>query len=77
MRGVLISLLMLAHSWYPQECCGGSHCYPVDCKDMHKIKGGWQWKEFTFEQGQPSGDGGCHICTLSGEPICLFFGGTA
>lgn len=27
---MIAAFLLLAHSWYPEECCENKHCYPVE-----------------------------------------------
>ena len=34
-KHLIIAALMLAHSWYPQECCHDKECRPVPCAELH------------------------------------------
>ena len=54
----------LAHSWYPQACCGGEDCKPVPCAEIVALEHGWMWNKIFFERSvlHPSEDGGCHVC---------------
>ncbi len=69
-----------AHEWYPKECCGGQHCYPVPCNELLQLdNGNWQWKKYIFkkETVQSSHDAKCHVCIYTGlglksMPYCAF-----
>jgi len=45
-------VLVVAHSWYPQWCCGGADCHPVPCAGI----------VIGDAAVLPSPDGQCHAC---------------
>jgi hypothetical protein len=60
----MILALILAHSFYSQQCCGERHCRPVPCEEL-------MWRDEFIYYGparirvdalQTSPDGGCHAC---------------
>ena len=55
-------LLLLAHSWYPSECCGDGDCHPVPCAQLRTVQ----------REPKPSQDGQCHICIHRGNILCIF-----
>jgi hypothetical protein len=73
---------LLAHSWYPPDCCGDGDCHPVPCREISKAKNNyWVWQGYYFTQPQHhfSPDGACHVCLdrkypLMGTlvPRCIF-----
>ena len=79
-----LSALILAHSWYPQSCCGGKDCRPVPCEQIHQGERdndhGYFWQVgpnyeiyFSAERVHPSLDEGCHACVSDGYlGVCLF-----
>jgi hypothetical protein len=79
----LIAALMLAHSWYPQECCHDNDCHPIPCEEL-KIDHRYNsviWKDtvwFGTHQIRSSQDQQCHICYMSYAgfvpylPLCVF-----
>ena len=80
---MLLTLLILAHSWYPYYCCGDGHCHPTPCELISSTGKLWHWRnlQFTAEQVLPSLDAECHVChdMWNGQPIqarCLFVKGT-
>jgi hypothetical protein len=34
-KHLIVAALMLAHSWYPRECCHDKDCHPVPCAEIH------------------------------------------
>ena len=81
MKTLLLSVVVLAHSWYDEGCCHDKDCHPVPCAQVEKISPGWQWRDgnqrhwFPPDRLKPSQDGQCHVCvsprtTPSG--ICLY-----
>ena len=72
--------LILAHSWYPNECCADKDCHPVPCEEISEDENGaMHWKYLIFEGSQirASPDHECHVCHLLEEgrpvtPICIF-----
>lgn len=53
----------LAHSWYPQFCCGERDCRPVSCMTIRETKDGYIWNGIKFPTATPSQDNQCHVCT--------------
>jgi hypothetical protein len=76
----LLAGLILAHSWYPNECCTDKDCHPVPCDEISEDENGaMHWKYLIFEGSQirASPDHECHVCHLLEEgrpvtPICIF-----
>jgi hypothetical protein len=70
MRAVVVGVL-LAHSFYAQDCCGGNDCRPVSCDEIRSDGVGWVWKflgeDIAFSRAmlRVSQDGGCHVCVHS------------
>jgi hypothetical protein len=84
MKSYLVALL-LAHSFYDQDCCHDRHCHPVPCEEIESMSWGWIWHPLGhaavgFNRGtyKPSPDGECHVCVanLSDTPalngICIY-----
>jgi len=69
-------LILLAHLWYPHECCEDGHCKPVPCSAIE------YYKEYALVYGlwikadeiRVSPDGQCHMCHEEGRErlYCLF-----
>lgn len=62
-----LALLILAHSWYPAECCSDRDCLPVEEKLYHNgkvfVRGGGLLVEVPKGfQIQPSQDEREHFC---------------
>lgn len=77
----LVATFILAHSWYPPQCCGGQDCHPVQCKELiPQDNGTVKYKDKTFRKDQVMGspDGLCHVCIMGegveagGYPMCTF-----
>ena len=67
----LISAVLLAHDWYPPECCNGNDCIQVPCAEV--ADGKWQGR--SPGSHRPSPDGKCHICIGAGgrgKFYCMF-----
>ena len=86
-KALAVSLVILAHSWYPNNCCGGQDCHPVPCDELLAQKdGGVRWQDpsgttytWDYRQVQPSQDNQCHVCIVppsewapEGRPTCAF-----
>lgn len=77
---IIIFGLILAHSWYPTECCFERHCHPVPCDEISEdTNGSLHWKNLYFDGSQikPSRDKDCHVChqlenNKPVTPICIF-----
>lgn len=85
MRNALLSLGLLlsscstpvlAHSWYPWECCSDQDCWPMgedaDAKepDPKAVPGGWLTHDGVFvaeRDTRPSRDGRFHVCRYGGR----------
>jgi hypothetical protein len=88
-RAALLLLLSVvrassAHEWYPDECCTGSHCHPVECSEVRANGMEYVWHNFHFPKNvaAPSQDGRCHVCIIPkgnsvSFPSCIFLGGTS
>lgn len=82
---MILLAVMLAHSWYSQACCGGSHCHPVACTTLVTNSDGsvdWTGLHFAPEQVHASQDALCHVCvaypahTRGRAPLCAFVAST-
>ena len=68
----------MGHEWYPQHCCSGQDCKPVNCAEISVLPDYYRWHGLMFPRNAsyPSHDGACHVCvSVGGTPRCLFFGG--
>lgn len=76
---MILALILLAHSWYPQECCDQRHCRPVPCSEIKSIGDYWAWWSFSWpkNEARTSPDGFCHVCVGDNVSYCLFLGGTS
>jgi len=78
LKVIIFASMLLAHSWYPSECCSERDCYPINCSEVKKINGGYDYKGIFFSNNQvkqtPEDQVGCHACShLDREyGICLF-----
>ena len=80
----VILYLLLAHSFYDQQCCENRHCHPVPCEEISDTTTGWVWhplgQAINFDRGmlKISPDGNCHVCVshLTDTPvlhgICIY-----
>jgi hypothetical protein len=77
--------LLLAHSFYDQDCCQDQHCHPVPCEQIEAMTWGWIWHPlgqaaigFNRDSFKPSPDGNCHVCVnnMTASPalngICIY-----
>jgi hypothetical protein len=68
-------VLFLAHSFYSQACCGGSHCHPVPCEEVIELPdGGVNYHNAVFDKihVHPSEDARCHVCMNGQTPLCAY-----
>lgn len=78
---LLLAATLLAHDWYPTDCCSGRDCRPVPCDEIHDN----EYRGAHFTSIRPSEDNQCHACFIerhsyrAGEgarewiaPLCLF-----
>lgn len=66
---------VLAHDWYPPQCCNGDlengDCHAVPCDQLtEQDKGEYSWKNYTFSRERvfSSQDAKCHVCVGNGKP---------
>ena len=74
--------LILIHSWYSQQCCGGQDCHPVPCDEISRAANGdyvWQnpYQEaiiFGRHVMKLSEDEQCHVCVNPDNDfgICIY-----
>jgi hypothetical protein len=69
----LIVALLLAHDWYPPDCCGHRDCHPISCKDVMIDGAGYKVYGVHVEGSEvrPSLDEQCHWCQAYATK-CLF-----
>lgn len=71
-------VLMLAHSWYPAECCDESHCHLIARELVTRTSVGWTiaGRSYLIVLGSEklSPDGEFHLCENKSthQFICLF-----
>ena len=74
------ALMLLAHNWYPADCCSGDDCHPIPCSIVHPARGGYvihgadiglppeyggeNEVEFSGPNVRPSLDENCHLCLV-------------
>ncbi len=72
-KTVIFSILMstssvLAHSFYPWECCSSVDCFPIPVprEEIQATPNGWyllkEQMTIPYESARPSPDGRFHIC---------------
>ena len=83
-KHLTIAAVMLAHSWYPQECCRDKDCRPVPCAELSYQDQDVVWRKHIYFSGRmirESNDGNCHVCVEKGGlnasiipylPLCVF-----
>lgn len=65
---LLFSAIILAHSWYPSECCSDHDCQPVPCGEISRAGKDFVWQHegrrvtFSAASEKTSPDGACHVC---------------
>jgi hypothetical protein len=71
---VLFALFLLAHDFYPPECCSGRDCRPVPCEQVSPAGAGYRYagRYFKPQAVRPSPDGQCHACFSDYLNLCLF-----
>lgn len=66
LRNLLLTATLLAHSWYPSQCCSDRDCAPVPCADLERmIRSG----EVDQKTVRDSPDEECHLCTNPGATV--------
>jgi len=73
----LVVLLLLAHSWYPPQCCGNDYeCHPVPSEEITIAPNGdATWHRMTISKYGSfiSPDGQCHACDYHQRVLyCVF-----
>lgn len=68
MKTLLLAATLLAHSWYPPECCHELDCHEVPCNQV--MDGKWQGRPFGSKRVSP--DGKCHACMFGEKLYCVF-----
>jgi hypothetical protein len=76
---------VLAHDWYPYNCCSGHDCRPIEQSDVDATPDGFFIKESRetiaysdprIRKTPPEGDAKYHRCSVGGRPesetICLY-----
>jgi hypothetical protein len=82
-KHLIIAAVMLAHSWYPRECCHEKDCLPVPCAELSYQDKDVVWRKHVYFSGRmirESNDGNCHGCVEKGlnastipyVPLCVF-----
>src|SRR4249920_688679 len=71
----LLAATLLAHEWYPRECCSDMDCQQVPCNEIYLSGGNYHYKSFSWPTNQlrTSPDGHCHVCiSVLQKPLCIF-----
>lgn len=76
---IAAAAVLLAHEWYPKDCCEDGHCKPVPCTEFredptspHLIFHG---EHFAFKRDiRESPDDQCHACEspTAERMYCIF-----
>ena len=77
---ILSSSIVLAHDFYPRECCSDRDCYKIEDTDVEFRSDGWLIKitgeVIPHKNARVSPDGDFHRCSFGGRKesgtICLF-----
>ena len=71
----LLAVWLLAHSWYPAECCSDRDCHPIPETEVRAMSGGYLYKgRFIPEAKTRIGqDGSYHICYWPKDDVICFF----
>lgn len=83
LKSLVISAIVLVHSWYSLYCCGEGDCFPVRADEVRENSdGSWTYipRNMTFPRTDvlPSQDGRYHVCILQGPsgertiPRCIY-----
>ena len=67
-----VALFMLAHSWYPNECCHDMDCRPVPCAELVISGSSAAWRGHNWRTARASPDQACHVCVHNGTVTCVF-----
>jgi hypothetical protein len=78
---LLTAMWLLAHAWYPSQCCSDHDCHPVPCDEIHSDGDFYNYRGIRWFKAEaaPSPDGDCHVCYNSKTRWgrCLFLGGVS
>lgn len=74
----IFAVIVLAHDWYPHECCKDGTCRPIPCSELREhptkpyLMRGDDWIEKSEVRASP--DGQCHTCDVSeaGRMYCVW-----
>jgi hypothetical protein len=71
---ILLTAILLAHSFYDMSCCSERDCHPVPCAEIHGTGNGWEWhgRQFTRPMLKASPDNGCHVCLNNNATFCVY-----
>lgn len=74
---IIIAALMLAHSWYPPECCNGVDCAPLEDSRVEVTPDGYRIDGnilVLYKDARVSADEHYHTCwsDRSTKPRCFF-----
>lgn len=77
LNAALLGGVILAHGWYPQRCCGDSHCHPVGCDQLIEQPNGDVVLAGTLirvpaAEVKASPDRRCHLCVIAGMGVCAW-----
>lgn len=72
----LLVALLLAHSFYSQECCSDRDCAPVEDGLVTERPDGYHYKHYTFpyqdKRVKLSPDGRYHVCQNPYNVFCIY-----
>jgi hypothetical protein len=51
-KHLIIAAVMLAHSWYPRECCHEKDCLPVPCAELSYQDKDVVWRKHIYFSGR-------------------------
>jgi hypothetical protein len=74
-KHLTMAALVLAHSWYPPECCHDKECRPVPCAELIYRDKDVVWRKNVYFSGRmirESKDGNCHVCLEEGLNASVF-----
>lgn len=78
---LFLSTAVMAHEWYPPECCSGNDCRLARQDEIVEAPGGWRvvptGEFFTYKAARPSPDGKFHRCLqvpvdIKSKTLCIF-----
>lgn len=76
MTSLLVAGLLLAHSFYSQECCSDRDCNPVPTTAVTEAPDGYHYKHYVIpykdQRVKFSPDGQFHVCENPYYLRCLY-----